>query len=50
MLKIYTFKFAHIVLAKVAHVADDPDPNKHGAYTKEDTAHIVGSQDLQNEK
>ena len=31
----------YIILPKVAHVADDPGPDKHGAYPKEDAAEII---------
>lgn len=31
----------NIILPKVAHVADDPGPDKHGAYPKEDAAEII---------
>lgn len=32
---------SHIVLPEVAHVADDPDPHKHGAGPKEDAADVI---------
>lgn len=37
----------HVVLPEVAHVADDTDPNQHGAGTQEDAAHIVAGEHLE---
>lgn len=36
----------NIILLEVAHVADDTDPNKHGAGAQEDAAHIIACKDL----
>lgn len=36
----------YIVLLEVAHVADDTDPDQHGASAEEDAAHIVACEKL----
>lgn len=37
----------NIIFGKVAHVADDPDPDKHGACAEEDAANVVTCEDLE---
>lgn len=37
----------YIILPEVAHVANDANPNKHGAGAEEDAAHVVARYDLQ---
>lgn len=37
---------SHIVLPEVAHIADDPDPHKHGAGPKEDAAEVIACERL----
>ena len=39
-------KITCVVLLEVAHEADDPDPDEHGAQAQEDTAHVVAGEDL----
>lgn len=38
--------WSHVVFPKVAHVADDPNPNEHGACAKEDAAHVIAREEL----
>lgn len=40
----------YIILPEVAHVADDPDPDKHGTSPKQDAADIITSEDLKEKK
>ena len=38
---------SYIILLKVAHIADDANPDKHCSCAKKDAAHIVACEDLQ---
>lgn len=37
---------SYIVLPEVTHVADDPNPHKHGAGPEEDTADVITCEHL----
>lgn len=39
--------WSYVILPEVAHVADDPNPHKHGACPKEDAADIITCEDLE---
>ena len=42
--------WSYIILSKIAHVADDPNPDKHGACPEENAAHVITCQDLKQQK
>lgn len=41
--------WSYIILPKVAHVADDPNPDEHGACPKENAADVITCEDLKND-
>lgn len=44
---LYLVPWSYIILRKVAHVADDPNPDEHGACAEEDAANVIACEDLQ---
>lgn len=38
--------WSYVILSKIAHIADDPNPDKHGACPEEDAAHVITCEDL----
>lgn len=38
--------WSYVILPKVAHVSDDPNPDKHRACPEEDAADVITCEDL----